>query len=177
VKIERLCLFDEKVLRQKAEKIEKIDRQIVELARQMIETLVKNRGVGLSGNQVGAKKRIVVVDLRPCGYKVEPFALVNPEITDTNGTVVDEEGCLSFPEFFIQIERPAKVKVVAQNLAGEKVEIFADGLLTRILCHEIDHLNGVLFVDYADNGQKNMIREYISGFRKKRRKDPVAKAY
>lgn len=177
MKVERLCLFDEKVLRQKAEKIEEIDEQIVELARQMIETMVKNRGVGLSGNQVGAKKRIVVIDLRPCGYKVEPFAMVNPEIAEMNGTVVDEEGCLSFPELFIHIERPAKIKVVAQNLAGEKVEIFADGLLSRILCHEIDHLNGVLFVDYADNGQKAIIKEYIGGFRKKRRKGPVVKAY
>lgn len=163
-------LFDESVLRDKAAPIAKIDARVVELAQKLIDTMIKRKGVGISGNQVGVRKRIIAIDLRPCGYKVEPFALINPEIVEANGKARDEEGCLSFPELFIDIDRPEKVKVVAQNLQGEKVEIYADGLLTRILCHEIDHLDGVLFIDYANDEQKALIKEYTHSYQPDRLK-------
>ncbi len=175
MKRDLLRLFDEQVLRQKAEKIEVIDESIIKLAQQMIETMVANNGIGLAGNQVGVLKQIIVVDLRPCGYKIEPFALINPEIVEAAGSDNDEEGCLSFPELFLQIARPEKIKVIAQNLKNEKVEVFADGLLTRILCHEIDHLNGVLFIDHANEEQQRIIKDFIDNFSEQNKYDSAEK--
>ncbi len=166
MRINALRLYDEKILRQKAEKIEQIDKKIVALAQQMIEVMKKHKGVGLAGNQIGFRKQIITIDLQPCGYKTEPFALINPEIVDVSGAVVDEEGCLSFPGLYINIERPEKAKVVARNIKGEKIEIYAEGLLTRILCHEIDHLRGVLFIDYASKEQRVAIEEFFKKFNK-----------
>lgn len=165
MKIDSLRLFDEKILRQKAEKIEKVDDTIVALAEQMIQTMTKHKGVGLAGNQVGVRKRIIVIDLKPCGYNGEPFAVINPEIVEASGSCVDDEGCLSFPELFLQVERPDKIKLVAQNLNGEKVEIYSSGLLARVLCHEIDHLEGVLLVDHVTGEQLEIATEFMKNYR------------
>jgi peptide deformylase len=136
--------FGDKVLKKKAKKIKKIDDQIIKLAHDMAETMRLGQGVGLAANQVGALKRIIVIEADFENRRV--LALINPKIVrKSREKNIDKEGCLSFPDVYLNIKRSNKVKVKAKNIKGEKVSIEADGLLARALQHEIDHLNGVLF--------------------------------
>ena len=139
-------LLGDDVLRKKAKKVEKINTFIKNLLDDMADTMYKNNGVGLAGNQVGVLKRVIVVD---DGNGL--LQLINPVITEKEGTQCGEEGCLSLPDIYGDVERAEKVKVKAQNIKGEYIEIEATGLLARIFQHEIDHLDGKLFVDTATN--------------------------
>ena len=137
-------LLGDDVLRKKAKKVERINTFIKNLLDDMADTMYKNRGVGLAGNQVGVLKRVIVVD---DGDGL--LQLINPVIIEKEGTQCGEEGCLSFPDLYGNVERAEKVKVKAQNITGEHIEIEAEGFLARIFQHEIDHLDGKLFVDTA----------------------------
>ena len=137
-------LLGDDVLRKKAKKVERINTFIKNLLDDMADTMYKNRGVGLAGNQVGVLKRVIVVD---DGDGL--LQLINPVIIEKEGTQCGEEGCLSFPDLYGNVERAEKVKVKAQNIKGEHIEIEAEGFLARIFQHEIDHLDGKLFVDTA----------------------------
>lgn len=139
-------LLGDDVLRKKAKKVDRINTFIKNLLDDMADTMYKNRGVGLAGNQVGVLKRVIVVD---DGNGL--LQLINPVITEKEGTQCGEEGCLSFPDLYGEVERAEKVKVKAQNIKGEHIEIEAEGFLARIFQHEIDHLDGKLFVDTATN--------------------------
>ena len=134
----------DEILRKKSREVESIDDKIREILDDMVETLHKYNGVGLAGPQIGILKRIIVIDL----YDDKgPMKLINPAIVKEKGTQEVEEGCLSFPNQYGKIIRPAEVTVEALNENGEKVKIKAKELLAQALCHEIDHLNGILFVD------------------------------
>ena len=134
----------DEILRKKSREVESIDDKIREILDDMVETLHKYNGVGLAGPQIGILKRIIVIDL----YDDErPMKLINPAIVKEKGKQEVEEGCLSFPNQYGKIIRPAEVTVEALNENGEKVKIKAKELLAQALCHEIDHLNGILFVD------------------------------
>lgn len=134
----------DEILRKKSREVESIDDKIREILDDMVETLHKYNGVGLAGPQIGILKRIIVIDL----YDDEgPMKLINPAIVKKKGKQEVEEGCLSFPNQYGKIIRPAEVTVEALNENGEKVKIKAKELLAQALCHEIDHLNGILFVD------------------------------
>ena len=134
----------DEILRKKSREVESIDDKIREILDDMVETLHKYNGVGLAGPQIGILKRIIVTDL----YDDEgPMKLINPAIVKEKGKQEVEEGCLSFPNQYGKIIRPAEVTVEALNENGEKVKIKAKELLAQALCHEIDHLNGILFVD------------------------------
>ena len=134
----------DEILRKKSREVESIDDKIREILDDMVETLHKFNGVGLAGPQIGILKRIIVIDL----YDDErPMKLINPAIVKEKGKQEVEEGCLSFPNQYGKIIRPAEVTVEALNENGEKVKIKAKELLAQALCHEIDHLNGILFVD------------------------------
>ena len=111
----------------------------------MLETMHKLNGVGLAAVQVGILKRIVVIDIYEEG--VEPYILINPEIIETKGEQTVEEGCLSFPNKFAKIVRPKEIVVRALNEKGEQIEIKAKDLLAQAVCHEVDHLNGEVFID------------------------------
>ena len=139
-------LLGDDVLRKKAKKVEKINTFIKNLLDDMADTMYKNNGVGLAGNQVGVLKRVIVVD---DGDGL--LQLINPVITEKEGTQIGEEGCLSLPNIYGDVERAEKVKVKAQNLKGKYIEIEAEGLLAKVLQHEIDHLDGKLFSDTATN--------------------------
>lgn len=130
------------ILRKKSRKIEKIDEKILQLLEDMAETMYHEDGVGLAAPQVGMLKRIIVVDTDGTLYK-----LINPEILEYKGEQVDEEGCLSVPNNRGPVKRPQSVIVTALNEKGEEINVSGEGLLARALCHEIDHLNGILFVD------------------------------
>lgn len=134
----------DEILRKKSREVESIDDKIREILDDMVETLHKYNGVGLAGPQIGILKRIIVIDL----YDDErPMKLINPAIVKEKGKQEVEEGCLSFPNQYGKIIRPAEVTVEALNENGEKVKIKAKELLAQALCHKIDHLNGILFVD------------------------------
>ena len=134
----------DEILRKKSREVESIDDKIREILDDMVETLHKYNGVGLAGPQIGIFKRIIVIDL----YDDErPMKLINPAIVKEKGKQEVEEGCLSFPNQYGKIIRPAEVTVEALNENGEKVKIKAKELLAQALCHEIDQLNGILFVD------------------------------
>lgn len=135
------------ILRKKCRVIDKIDDRIKTLAKDMIETMHKEDGVGLAGPQVGILKRIAVIDVGE-----GPIVIINPEIIKREGSYIDIEGCLSIPGRQGEVERPEKVTVRALNENGEEVEITGEGLLARAFCHEIDHLDGVLFIDKVLEG-------------------------
>lgn len=132
----------DEVLRKRSREVEKIDDRVKTLIEDMIETMYHADGVGLAAPQVGILKRIIVIDAGE-----GPLRLINPEIIEFSGSQTDEEGCLSVPGESGEVERPETVKVRALNEKGEEIEVEGRELLARALCHEIDHLNGVLFVD------------------------------
>lgn len=137
------------VLRKKAKKVEKIDGAVVSLLKDMADTMYANEGIGLAANQVGVLKRLIVLD---DGDGL--LMLVNPVIVSCEGTCCKEEGCLSVPEIYGEVERSEKIVVRAYDEKGNRLEIEADDLLARILQHEIDHLDGKLFIDAAKNTER-----------------------
>ncbi len=139
-----IIIYDESVLRAKTRKVEKFDERLHQLLDDMAETMYKEKGVGLAAPQVGVLKKCVVLD---DGNGL--IELINPEIIDKEGKQDGIEGCLSYPgEFGITI-RPQKIKVKANDRNGKEIELEAEDFLARIMCHEIDHLNGTVFKDIA----------------------------
>lgn len=136
--------YGDEILRKKAREVELIDDKIRELIEDMLETMHKYNGVGLAAPQVGVLKRIVVIDLYDGN---EPLRLINPKILKTKGTQEVEEGCLSFPNQYAKMIRPEEVTAEALNEKGEKIKIKAKGLLAQAICHELEHLDGILFID------------------------------
>ena len=133
------------LLRKKSKVVEKIDKRTLILIEDMIDTMYEEDGVGLAAPQVGVLKRIVVIDIGD-----GPIVLINPEIIKTEGSYRDLEGCLSIPGESKEVDRPMKVWVKAQDENGKVRELVGEELLARAFCHEIDHLNGVLFVDKVE---------------------------
>lgn len=143
----KIRVYPDPVLRERAEPVKFIDGSIRKLARDMADTMYAAPGIGLAANQVGITKRIIVVDLQDRDGRRGLITLINPEIIQASGSVKHEEGCLSVPGFFAKVCRFDRVVVKAQDLKGETVELDATGLLAVVLQHEIDHLDGRLFVD------------------------------
>ena len=142
--VRQIRLSDDEILRKTSKEVEEVNDKIRELLQDMLETMHKYNGVGLAGPQVGVLKRVIVIDLYDGS---EPLKLVNPKIIKTKGNQEVEEGCLSFPNEYAKIIRPKEVVVEALNENGEKVKIIGKDLLAQALAHEIDHLNGILFID------------------------------
>ena len=138
---------DDEILRKKSREVEVIDDRIRELLDDMVETMHAGNGVGLAAPQVGVLKRVIVIDLYD-GNK--PLKLINPVIVKTKGIQECDEGCLSFPNEFAKVLRPMEVTVEALDENGKKVRVKGKELLAQALAHEIDHLNGVLFVDIME---------------------------
>ena len=149
-------LMGDPILREECAEVEEIDDELRRLAQDMFDTMYDAEGVGLAAPQVGITKRLIVVDPREEG--VTPRALVNPRVVEA-GDETDraEEGCLSIPGLREVVERQATVVVEAEDLDGETVRIDADGLHARVLLHEIDHLNGVLFLDRVSPLKRKML--------------------
>ncbi|WP_138203289.1 peptide deformylase [Haloimpatiens lingqiaonensis] len=132
----------DEILRKKCRKVENIDKRLLTLIEDMKETMYKADGVGLAAPQIGILKRMAVIDVGE-----GPIVIINPEIIETKGSYIDIEGCLSIPGRQGTVERPEWVKVKALNEKGEEVILEGEGLLARAFCHEIDHLDGVLYID------------------------------
>ena len=141
-----VVIYPEEVLRQKASPIEEIDNMIRQNAEEMLEVMYNAEGIGLAAPQVGWSKRLIVVDANG-ELDSDERIFINPYIVHEEGTFLSEEGCLSFPGVTGKIPRSEKVEVVAYNLDGDRLKIKANGLLARVFQHEIDHLNGILFID------------------------------
>ena len=164
------------VLRQKGARIESVTPEIKKLAEDMLETMHASRGVGLAAQQIGRALLLTVVDVRevkdrPSSLELNgkpadvnafmPLVLINPEIKPFGETVTGGEGCLSFPEIFGEIPRPESVDVKAMNEKGELLEFRCGGLLSRAIQHEVDHLNGILFIDRMDKATKDELRPQL----------------
>lgn len=146
--IRNIRIIGDEILRKKSRRVEEINDRILILLKDMQETMYKADGVGLAAPQVGVLKRVVVIDVGN-----GPINLINPEIIETEGEYIDEEGCLSIPGRQGKVARPKRVKVNALNEKGEEIIVEGEGLLARALCHEIDHLDGILFVDKLVEGE------------------------
>ncbi len=146
------------VLKTKAKPVDAVTPEIAILMNDMLETMYAAPGIGLAAPQVGVSKRILVVDVAKADEEAQPIRMANPEIIqESDDLSVYEEGCLSFPEQYAEVERPAVVKIRYLNEKNEKVEIMADGLLATCVQHEIDHLDGIVFVDHLSALKRNMI--------------------
>ena len=152
-----------KILRQISKPVEKVGDEERELMRDMLETMYSAKGIGLAAIQIGIPKRIIVMDLSKEENKKLPMYFVNPVITEKNNEKKTyEEGCLSVPNQFAEIDRPNKCKVEYLDFDGNKQTIQAEGLLATCIQHEIDHLEGILFIDYLSKLKKEMIIKKLS---------------
>ncbi|CAM2068760.1 peptide deformylase [Sulfidibacter corallicola] len=158
----KIVVYGDPVLEKKAERVDVFDEELTRFIADMHKTMIKAQGVGLAAPQVGVSKQICIVDLSVGENPDELHILINPEIVEADGAQKGEEGCLSFPEIVTVVERPNHVIVRAQNLAGDPFEIEAEGFLARAFCHEIDHLNGVLFTERVSSLKRNMIKKKVS---------------
>jgi peptide deformylase len=149
-----------------AEEVVVIDDEIKKLVADMVETMHNEPGVGLAANQVGVLKRVAVIDLSVGEDPNALLVLINPKVTKAEGRQCDEEGCLSFPEVSFKITRPNLVEVEALDLNGRPIRVTCEGLLTRALVHEIDHLNGVVIIDHIYGMAKEMVLTKIKRLRR-----------
>ena len=145
--------YGEPILREKALSVEEVTPEILNLIKDMAETMYADSGVGLAAPQVGVSKRIMVIDEEEDGLMV----LINPMIIKSEGEVVEEEGCLSLPGIYSQVTRSSKVTVKALNENGDPIEITKEDLISRALQHEIDHLNGILFIDRIGRMERQIL--------------------
>ena len=150
-----ILLLGDPVLREPADEIDEVDDEIRHLAGEMFETMYAAEGIGLAGPQVGIPLRLFVMDIRDA--EEEPRALINPVILESSGSELAEEGCLSLPGLVGEVERAARIVVDATDLEGERFQIEASGLLARCIQHEIDHLDGVLFIDHLSPLKRRML--------------------
>jgi peptide deformylase len=150
--------FGDPVLREKARPIEKFDEALLELVRDMQETMHAYRGVGLAGNQVGVAQRVLVVDVPIDDETHARYTLVNPVLDRRSGSDEGEEGCLSIPGIYEDVKRAACVRVRAHDERGNPIEFNAEGYLARAVQHEVDHLDGVLFFDRLSILKRQFLR-------------------
>ena len=153
-----LIIEPDPLLRKKSNKLEKVDDETRKLLDDMLETMYTAPGIGLAAVQIGILKRLIVIDISKENEKKNPLFLINPKINfKSTKTSVYEEGCLSLPGYFAEIERPAECNISYLDYNGKKKDLEASGLLATCIQHEIDHLDGILFIDYLSKLKKDMI--------------------
>ncbi|MBD1924470.1 peptide deformylase [Microcoleus sp. FACHB-831] len=143
----------DRVLRQPAKRIAKVDAEVRQLIREMLQTMYSADGIGLAAPQVAVNKQVIVIDCEPDNAANPPLVLINPTIKRLGGEMcLFQEGCLSIPGVYIDVKRPELIEVAYKDETGRPQKLTASGLLSRAIQHEMDHLNGVLFVDRVENG-------------------------
>jgi len=156
--IKPLIILPDPLLRQVSQPIERVDADIRKLAEDMLETMYEAPGIGLAAIQIGVARRMLVIDISKEGDEREPLVFINPEIVrSSDERSVYEEGCLSIPDYYAEVERPASITVKSLDRDGREHLTEADGLLATCLQHEIDHLNGVLFIDHISRLKREMV--------------------
>ena len=135
------------ILRRKAVEVRNFDFSLSSLTENMFETMYDSKGIGLAAPQIGISQRLIVIDIEEIDADFPPLALVNPTITESSGEELGEEGCLSLPDFRAIVRRFTEISINAQNIDGQAIHFSAQGLMARVLQHEIDHLDGILITD------------------------------
>jgi peptide deformylase len=171
--IKPLIILPDPILRQVSKPVERVDDQLRKLAGDMLDTMYDAPGIGLAAIQVGEPLRMLVIDLAKEGEEPAPHVFINPEILESSDErSVYEEGCLSIPDYYAEVERPASVRVKYLDRYGKQQEIAAKGLMATCLQHEIDHLNGVLFIDHISKLKRDMV---VKKFKKLARDKPPSR--
>ncbi|APF38645.1 peptide deformylase [Chelatococcus daeguensis] len=161
--IRRIIVIPDPRLKQPSAPVEAVTDEIRQLADDMLETMYDAPGIGLAAVQIGVMKRILVLDVSREGEDKRPMVFINPQIVwSSEETSTYEEGCLSIPEYYEEVERPARVRVRYVDLDGKAQEIEADGLLATCLQHEIDHLDGILFLDHLSKLKRDRVMKKFS---------------
>jgi peptide deformylase len=156
--IKPLIILPDSLLREVSKPLERVDDATRKLADDMLETMYDAPGIGLAAIQIGEPIRMLVIDLAKEGEEKTPHVFINPEIVASgDGVSVYEEGCLSIPDYYAEVERPDTVTVTYLDRDGKAQEMVADGLMATCLQHEIDHLNGVLFIDHISRLKRDMV--------------------
>ncbi|MBB3965664.1 peptide deformylase [Rhizobium metallidurans] len=156
--IKPLIILPDPLLRQVSKPVERVDSDLQRLADDMLETMYDAPGIGLAAIQIGVARRMLVIDVSREGEEKQPLVFINPEIvTSSDERSVYEEGCLSIPDYYAEVERPATVGVKYLDRDGKEQTMEADSLLATCLQHEIDHLNGVLFIDHISRLKREMV--------------------
>ncbi|UCG30650.1 MAG: peptide deformylase [candidate division WOR-3 bacterium] len=153
-------------LRKKSVPVEKIGEDVFKLVESMVETMIVEDGIGLAANQVGSEYQIFVMNTTRGDEAPQPLVFINPVVLQQEGEIIDEEGCLSFPDLYLKIPRPESVQVHAKSLYNEDFVLELTGLLARAVMHEMDHLNGVLIIDHASAVEKEKIEKYLEESKK-----------
>jgi len=156
--------FPDPRLRTRAEPVTVFDAELKQFVADLFETMYDSNGVGLAATQVNVHKRVLVTDMSD--DRNEPLALINAQILEKDGSQVYQEGCLSFPGLYADVTRALKVKVKAQNTAGEEIIVEAEGPLAVCIQHEMDHLEGKVFVDYLSSLKRNLLLKRLEKARK-----------
>ncbi|MCB5201449.1 peptide deformylase [Neorhizobium sp. T786] len=156
--IKPLIILPDPLLRQVSTSVEQVDSEIKRLADDMLETMYDAPGIGLAAVQIGVPRRMLVIDVSRDDEENKPLVFINPEVVRTSDDrSVYEEGCLSIPDYYAEVERPAVVTVNYVDREGKQQRLEADGLLATCLQHEIDHLDGVLFIDHISRLKREMV--------------------
>ena len=159
--IKTIITYPHPVLREKAKKITVFDQELKSLVEDMADTMYQAPGVGLAANQIGVARQVVVVDRSTVDNQRTYITLINPEITCGEGSVVDEEGCLSVIECYAKVKRFRKIRVTAQDLEGNLLEFDAEERYARIIQHEVDHLLGTLFIDRLSSLKRALYKKKL----------------
>lgn len=154
-----LRIYGDSILKRSSLPVTKIDKEIKSLAANMAETMYLNKGVGLAAPQIGVSKRIIIIDISKEYNSL--ITLINPEVIYKEGEEVAEEGCLSLPGISAEVVRPSKVVIKGLDLKGKVVEVVGEGLASRAFLHEIDHLNGILFIDRINKEKRRELRKEL----------------
>lgn len=159
--VRKIVTYGHPVLEKLAEPVPQIDGEIIDLARDMVLTMHAAPGIGLAAPQVNVSRRVITVDLSVGENPADLIILVNPELLATEGEEVSEEGCLSVPGIHENVKRPARVRIKGLDLKGDEKVIDAMGQLARVFCHEIDHINGRLFIERLSSLKKALVKKKL----------------
>ena len=177
----KIVTYGADVLRLVSKPVENITEEIKQIAENMIRIMYRSEGVGLAAPQIGVSRRIIVLDVKPDDVDSKPIVVINPEILGQEGHIEGEEGCLSVPDIRGVVKRAGKVAVQGLDLNGNEIQIEGTELLARALQHEIDHLNGILFIDHLSRFKHRLIKKQLQRLEKETRErlekegDPTGK--
>ena len=155
-------IIGDDILRREASAVTTFDEQLSRIAEGMLDTMHNKDGIGLAAPQVGISKRLIVVDISPIDKSAEALVFVNPEIVRSRGEVTMEEGCLSIPGVNEEVSRSEEIELKYYTLSGVKKRAAYDGWMARVIQHEIDHLNGILFIDYLSPLKRKLVSSKLS---------------
>jgi len=159
-----LKYYGDPILRKETHSVKEFDSELERLAEDMIETMTTNIGVGLAAPQIGDLRSLIIIDIsseEEDEENIEPLVLVNPDIIELSGNCVIEEGCLSIPEIRVEVERPEDIRVIYQDVKGNKNDLKCGGILARVIQHEVDHLRGRLMIDYLSSVKRDLLKSKL----------------